>query len=72
MLGMGLLTIFSKALNNGQINKYFYTVVMIFCYILAGLSLWDSYRVYSGKKNLILKLPGILQKIIHKLIRERF
>ncbi|MDD5583914.1 MAG: hypothetical protein PHV55_02505 [Candidatus Omnitrophica bacterium] len=70
LLGLGVFGFLYSFSGFHVVIKIFYYLVALFCFILAGLSLYDRFKYKETRQSdeLILQLPAALKKKIHGVI----
>lgn len=71
-MGLGLLEIVRQIGSFTLIGQVVYGVTALICLALAGLSIWDYFKIRQGRlKEISLQLPKALKQRIHQTIRTR-
>lgn len=71
LVGVGVLGFVHSLGLVRTFSRLVYLATGVFCLVLAGVSLFDVYRIRQGRiEDIALKLPERLQKRVHKAIRE--
>jgi cytochrome c biogenesis protein CcdA/glutaredoxin len=71
LVGVGLLKVIQSLSFFGSLGRWIYLVTALLCVILAAFTFRDYTKARQGKvTEMTLRLPRILQRRIHKVIRE--
>jgi hypothetical protein len=71
LVGIGVLGFVHSLDFIRSLSRFVYLATGLFCLVLAGLSLFDLYRIRQGRiQDIALKLPERLQQRVHKAIRQ--
>jgi thiol-disulfide isomerase/thioredoxin/sulfite exporter TauE/SafE len=71
LVGVGVLGFVHSLGVVRTFSRLVYLATGVFCLVLAGVSLFDLYRIRQGRiEDIALKLPERLQKRVHMAIRE--
>jgi sulfite exporter TauE/SafE/glutaredoxin len=71
LVGVGVLGFVHSLGVVRTFSRLVYLATGVFCLVLAGVSLFDVYRIRQGRiEDIALKLPERLQKRVHRTIRE--
>jgi len=71
LVGIGVLGFVHSLDFVRSLSRFVFLATGVFCLVLAGLSLFDLYRIRQGRiQDIALKLPERLQQRVHKAIRQ--
>jgi len=71
LIGLGILSFVKRLSFIHTFARIIYLATTALCAVLALLSLYDYVQIRRGRtKDMVLRLPGVLQRRLHRVIRE--